>query len=296
MTAEFVQRLTGKYVTETLTSTATSNAIAYLENMALARQLQQSEQSSTGSALTSMGSLRLHGPSTPEEAAWSLFQFFDADADNIVTEAELLAALQFLGEVLPNNFWQDTCATLDADPTVGLTELELCAALKTQPRRLQPLPLHTRAEMALAAATSYSERDLARRRARPYVSGRDVHREVVKKLTHDAMVRFVELPTVAVQRDSDGRLSIGPADAFVSWTWDTPWSCVMDILHAHTVVAVTAGRPAPRYWIDIFAVNQHTALPPWRCESNLTACPGCAAGVWWVLVMHCHRCWWCQRW
>ena len=37
-----------------------------------------------------------------------------------------------------------------------------------------------------------------------------------------------------------------------------------------------AGEPPPYYWIDIFAVNQHTSLPPWKCE-GLTDCPGCAA-------------------
>ena len=24
-------------------------------------------------------------------------------------------------------------------------------------------------------------------------------------------------------------------------------------------------------------MNQHTALPPWKCESGLAECPGCAA-------------------
>ena len=33
----------------------------------------------------------------------------------------------------------------------------------------------------------------------------------------------------------------------------------------------------PYYWIDIFAVNQHASLPPWKCDSGLTDCPGCAA-------------------
>ena len=46
---------------------------------------------------------------------------------------------------------------------------------------------------------------------------------------------------------------------------------------AHSKRIVASGQPAPYYWIDIFAVNQHLATPPWECTNGLTNCPGCAA-------------------
>ena len=131
---------------------------------------------------------------------------------------------------------------------------------------------------ALLAEQPYGARDLTRRKRGAFLSGRDFHRHVVKAKTHAQMCRFVELPGVQDEIDPDGRRSVGAADAFVSWTWDTPWQVVLATLEPHTAGALAAGKPAPRYWVDIFAINQHTALPPWKCESGLgAACPGCAA-------------------
>ena len=74
------------------------------------------------------------------------------------------------------------------------------------------------------------------------------------------MCRYVELSGCGDAVDADGEPSVGTADAFVSWNWDSEWEGLLGALEEHTQKAVTSGRRAPRYWLDIFAVNQHTAL------------------------------------
>ena len=120
--------------------------------------------------------------------------------------------------------------------------------------------------------------DLARRRSRPYLTARDVHTHVIVPSTCDRMVRYIELRGVHDGRDAaTGRPYVGEAVHFFSYSWDSPWQDVVDALVAHTERAVAEGIPEPYYWIDVFAVNQHLATPPWKCTSGLAECPGCAA-------------------
>ena len=128
--------------------------------------------------------------------------------------------------------------------------------------------------------TAQQQRDFERRQQPPYyITGRDFHREVVKVHTHNLLCRYVELAGCGDGMDSDGSPSVGLADAFVSWNWDSDWEQMLAALGEHTLTVTAAGRAAPHYWLDLFAVNQHTALPPWRCESGLAKhnCPGCAS-------------------
>ena len=111
----------------------------------------------------------------------------------------------------------------------------------------------------------------------PFITGRDFHRLVIKADTHDLLCRYVELEGCGDAVDPDGGASVGGAVAFVSWNWDSEWELLLGALGEHTQRAVAGGAAAPRYWLDLFAVNQHTALPPWKCESGLAECPGCAA-------------------
>lgn len=124
----------------------------------------------------------------------------------------------------------------------------------------------------------WTEKDLMQRKSgETYLSGRDFHRLVIKQKTHSLGCRFVELDDVANSLDSDGRPTVGRTDVFVSWTWDTPWKLLLDTLEIHTNKMLQKWKPAPRYWIDIFAVNQHKALPPWTCDFQTIPCLACAA-------------------
>eukprot|EP01043_Picozoa_sp_COSAG02_P021762 COSAG02_NODE_1114_length_14502_cov_140.830035_10_plen_769_part_00 len=120
--------------------------------------------------------------------------------------------------------------------------------------------------------------DLLRRVARPYLTVRDVHRLLVVEKTKGAMCRFVELPEVHGGSDLAAWPHIGTADYFFSYSWDSPWESIVSALELHTQRQAVVGGAPPYYWIDIFAVNQHLAVSPWRCESGLGGdCPGCAA-------------------
>jgi hypothetical protein len=133
------------------------------------------------------------------------------------------------------------------------------------------------------------KRGLRRRQDEPYLTARDVHRHLVAAATGERMCRYVELPGVGDGTDPEtGQWFVGRAQFFFSYSWDSAWEEVVSALADHSArwtaqeqrVAQEEGRearPPPYYWIDIFAVNQHTSLPPWKCEMGLANCPGCAA-------------------
>ena len=66
---------------------------------------------------------------------------------------------------------------------------------------------------------------------------------------------------------------MGGAVAFVSWNWDSEWELLLGALEGHTQQAVSGGAAAPRYWLDLFAVNQHTAALPRRQRGQRKATP-----------------------
>eukprot|EP01046_Picozoa_sp_COSAG06_P047509 COSAG06_NODE_6924_length_2713_cov_16.993879_2_plen_706_part_01 len=105
---------------------------------------------------------------------------------------------------------------------------------------------------------------------RPSVTGRDFHRCVIKADTHHLLCRYAELEGCGDALDTDGGFSVGVADAFVSWNWDSDWEALLSSLEAHTAMVVENGGRAPHYWLDIFAVNQHTAMHPWACTHPTT--------------------------
>ena len=123
----------------------------------------------------------------------------------------------------------------------------------------------------------YLQKDLSRREARSYLTSRDVHKLLVVAKTKDSMCRYVELSDVHGGTDAAGVAWVGVAQYFFSYSWDSPFESVVSALQTHSNRHVLAGKPPPYYWVDIFAVNQHLAMPPWRCESGLSDCPGCAA-------------------
>ena len=92
---------------------------------------------------------------------------------------------------------------------------------------------------------------------------------------------FARSPRVGDGRDPETREpDFGFADFFLSYNWDTPWDEVLDALVTHSEEQAKHnnlhnlhGVPPPFYWIDIFAVNQHNC---WACDVG-AGCPGCAA-------------------
>ena len=70
------------------------------------------------------------------------------------------------------------------------------------------------------------------------------------------MCRYVELAGCGDCIDADGTRSVGFADAFVSWNWDSDWEALLAALGEHTSMARAAGRAPPHYWLDLFGVNQ----------------------------------------
>ncbi len=115
--------------------------------------------------------------------------------------------------------------------------------------------------------------DLARREDKPYLTARDVHKLLVVAATQESMHRYVELPGVGDSRDTEaGHWYVGRARYFLSYSWDSPFHAVVDALTDHTRRHwdAASGEPPPYYWIDIFAVNQHLAMPPWQCQAPQT--------------------------
>ena len=83
-----------------------------------------------------------------------------------------------------------------------------------------------------------------RRLAAPYITGRDVHRYIVKAETDDLLCRYCELPGMAEQKDpATGMYHFGLADHFFSYNWDSPFDDVVDAICAHSDRAVAEGKP-----------------------------------------------------
>ena len=116
--------------------------------------------------------------------------------------------------------------------------------------------------------------DLAQRKSCAYMTTRDVHRELVKVEVDALRCRYVELPIWLDGHDEDGTPFVGLADFFVSHSWDSPWEAVVNACLEHSA-ALPAGASKPYYWIDIFAVNQHTPTSQ-HCSCD-GACVGCMA-------------------
>ncbi len=85
--------------------------------------------------------------------------------------------------------------------------------------------------------------------------------------TEEWKCRYVRLIRGQGQTDEHGRQFCGRARAFVSHSWDSEWSALVDAIGAHSDrwVHEHPDEPEPPYyWIDIFAINQHSGTD----ESN----------------------------
>eukprot|EP01043_Picozoa_sp_COSAG02_P053357 COSAG02_NODE_5876_length_3970_cov_3.517696_2_plen_829_part_00 len=267
---EFLERLLVELTPE-MERSATAAAIEFLE------QQDWASPATDGSAVPELPVLVAEASN--EDFARVIFDLVVRSHRDDRVDAEAMAVLcRYLDQpMLSDRAWERECREVGGDPAVGLS-LAQFTALFARPLATPAAALYSQLVQAWRIRRGYGARDLERRRQGPYLSGRDVHRLLIKNKTHGLLCRYVELVGVADGVDADGSPSIGPADVFVSWTWDTPWRCVMETLRAHATSAHRAGRGKLYFWLDIFAINQHTALPPWLCTSDLgTSCAGCAA-------------------
>ena len=78
----------------------------------------------------------------------------------------------------------------------------------------------------------------------------EVVEKIVKPLTLERKCRFTEL-LLDEHNGQSGTATVGRVDAFVSHCWSSPFG---------DLVAATRhnSRPGRRYWVDIFAINQHS--------------------------------------
>ena len=91
------------------------------------------------------------------------------------------------------------------------------------------------------------------------------------------MIRYVELAQWFEGEDA-GQPFVGTADYFVSHSWDSPWTAVVDAVCAHSA-SLPADAAKPFYWVDIFAINQHTPATTGlgTCQGVGHTCYGCNA-------------------
>ena len=102
------------------------------------------------------------------------------------------------------------------------------------------------------------QEDLAKRKAKPYVTARDVHRYIIKPETEEHQCRYCDLPGLAEEKDPEtGMYYFGLAQHFFSYNWDSPFEDVVDAICTHSEAEVAEGKPPPYYWVDNFAINQH---------------------------------------
>eukprot|EP01047_Picozoa_sp_COSAG01_P089699 COSAG01_NODE_21732_length_887_cov_2.357868_1_plen_200_part_10 len=105
-------------------------------------------------------------------------------------------------------------------------------------------------EEVLRSSLETLQADLAKRKAAPYVTARDIQKLVVKAACDEPMCRYCELPDpraaptwsfrgpvprVGDSKDpQSGTPDFGAADFFLSYNWDTPWDDLLDALATHS--------------------------------------------------------------
>eukprot|EP01048_Picozoa_sp_COSAG05_P021099 COSAG05_NODE_3781_length_1841_cov_18.398967_1_plen_464_part_01 len=138
-----------------------------------------------------------------------------------------------------------------------------------------------RAKKKLTEKLSLLKADLKKRRKRPFLSTRDVHKLIIKPETDRLRCRYVELPGWG-DKACGGVPFIGDASSFVSHSWDSPWEELVAALCEHA----EQQNGAYYYWVDIFAVIQHWHTPeekvgqPGHMPTACTpSCIGCVAAA-----------------
>jgi hypothetical protein len=189
----------------------------------------------------------------------------------------------FLREFTESQVTHELAAAASADAVTFLTEqiqtvsgqlIELTKHSRSGERRslTRMDSKQVRSQQQLSAKLDLLKLDLAKRKRRPFMTTRDVHRLIIKRQTDDSMCRFLELRAWSERRQdfsTGSRACVGPATSFVSHSWDSPWEALVDALCEHSE-RLERGGEQPFYWVDIFAVNQH-----WPTGSCAEDCHGC---------------------
>ena len=146
-------------------------------------------------------------------------------------------------------------------------------SMRSSGTTLQPTTSGTDAMLAqIGRRTDQFKFDLQERNSRAYLTTRDVHREIIKAEADAPRCRYIEQPHWIDAKDEAGGPFVGVADFFVSHSWDSPWESVVDAVVEHSD-AVPEGVSKPFYWIDIFAVNQHSPNGKHcTCDDNCIGC------------------------
>eukprot|EP01052_Picozoa_sp_SAG31_P004730 SAG31_NODE_199_length_20573_cov_5.832129_13_plen_1802_part_00 len=156
------------------------------------------------------------------------------------------------------NFTEEKCLRQkldDAQEKLDLTRLvrgeNRMAQLQAVEAELEELKLEkTWSEVALA---SQKQRDT-------FITTRDVNRHIIKVDTANVgnigkCGRYVELPEWKSKKDDKGHPFVGRADFIVSHCHDGPWEDLVEGVEEH---ASREPNVCYYYWIDLFAVNQHS--------------------------------------
>ena len=119
-------------------------------------------------------------------------------------------------------------------------------------------------------------RDLNKHESRQFITGRDFHRHIIKADTHALLCRYSELVDCGDAVDASGIRSLGDADAFVSWNWDSEWETLMGALgRAHaarcgcgqgcSALLARHVRGEPAHGTATVAVPEWSERLPWMC-------------------------------
>ena len=198
---EFLERLLDKLTPE-MERSATAASIDFLERQAWATPAAAAPELPT-----------LGADASNQDLADAIFDFIVGDQRDGRVGAEAMGTLRhWLGQPpLSDRAWARECQDVGGDPSVGLSRAQF-AALFARPLATPAAALYLQLGQSMWAQRGYGARDLERRRREAYLSGRDVHKLVIKEKTHGLLCRYVELAGVADAIDADGLPSIGPAD------------------------------------------------------------------------------------
>ena len=200
---EFLERLLDELTPE-MKRSATAASIDFLERQ---------DWATSGAAAAAPELPALAADASNQDFADAIFDFIVDDQRNGRVGAEAMGILHHWLEQPPlsDRAWARECQDVGGDPSVGLTRAQF-AAMFARPLSPPASALYLQLGQSMWARRGFGARDLERRRREAYVSGRDVHRLLIKEKTHGLLCRYVELAGVADAIDADGLPSIGPAD------------------------------------------------------------------------------------